>query len=539
MEHSIVFNGFFMERFAPLLLNFWREACRHSEIGEAVAAAAPALFQRLPVNLVLIRRFEAERGFVETIAAGQCRPCPAPLHHRSELIPADFDRLLAWCRRGELLHADARRLDELPRGALPDDLGGETLVGPLIGEHGAVGLAAFVTHEPRRFHERHVEIVRHLLEPFSVWIENDRRQRELRVLREAVEAENRSLLSKLGRAGLSDTIVGAQTGLRDAMQRVEQVARTDVPVLILGESGSGKEVVARAIHERSQRSKGPFLRVNCGAISPELIDSELFGHEKGSFTGAASMRKGWFERADGGTLLLDECGELTPGAQVRLLRVLQDGAFERVGGEQQVTVDVRIIAATHRDLESMTRDGSFRHDLWYRLSVFPLRLPALRERRSDIAAMAAHFAQRSTLRLGMPPVPLTPADLELLTSYSWPGNVRELAAVIERAVILGDGKRIEVAKALGSQPVRVGPVAERPPGDVIAPPALTEMRADFPSLDDAMARHIESALARTHGRIEGPFGAARILQINPHTLRGRMRSLGLDWKRFRSNARSS
>jgi hydrogenase-4 transcriptional activator len=526
-----------MERFAPFLLSVWREACRHIEIGEAVAQSAPTLFQRTPINLILIRRFDHERHTLETIATGQCRPCHAPEHHRHTLSELQFENLLVWCRRKTLLHGDARRLDELPAGSLPEDLEGELIVGPLNAESGPVGIAIFATQAPRHFQERHLEIVQHLLEPFTVWIENDRRQREMRVLREAVEADNRTLLSKLGRAGITDKIVGENTGLREAMQRVEQVARTDVPVLILGESGSGKEVVARAIHERSNRVKGPFLRVNCGAISPELIDSELFGHEKGSFTGASGLRKGWFERADGGTLLLDECGELTPGAQVRLLRVLQDGTFERVGGESQVTVNVRIIAATHRNLEAMTVDGTFRHDLWYRLSVFPLRLPALRERKADIASMAAHFAQRSAQRLGMPHLQLERDDIERLIAYPWPGNVRELAAVIERAVILGEGRRIDVAKALGNQPAAPerlpSPAAEPSPtmSPVLPPPDLNGGK--FATLDEAMAQHIEAALVRTHGRIEGPFGAARILRINPHTLRGRMRNLGLDWQRFR------
>jgi transcriptional regulator with GAF, ATPase, and Fis domain len=519
-----------MERFAPLLLNVWREACRHIEIGEAVAQTAPELFQRLPIDLVVVRRFDVERHMVETIAVGQCRSCELPRTRRHELTAGGLIQLLDWARSGTVLDVDVARQRELPMGALPGDLDARALVGPLHGAHGPIGLVLFATHPPRHFQPRHEEIVRQLLEPFAVWVENDRRQHELNVLREAVEAENQSLRTKLGKVGLAETIVGAQSGLREVMQRVEQVAKTDVPVLILGESGSGKEVVARAIHERSPRAKGPFLRVNCGAIAPELIDSELFGHEKGSFTGAAGQRKGWFERADGGTLLLDECGELTPGAQVRLLRVLQDGAFERVGGETQVTVDVRIIAATHRNLEAMTAEGSFRHDLWYRLSVFPLRLPSLRERRSDIPAMAAHFAQRSAQRLGMPPLSLSPNDLQLLTAYPWPGNVRELAAVIERAVILGEGKHIDVAKALGN-PV---PAAAPEPATISIAVHAAATNGEFPSLDDAMARHIEAALLQTHGRIEGPFGAARILRINPHTLRGRMRSLGLDWRRFRT-----
>ena len=233
-------------------------------------------------------------------------------------------------------------------------------------------------------------------------MENDRRLRELTALREKVEADNRSLLTKLGRNDLSDAIVGVESGLRAVMDRVSLVARADIPVFILGETGSGKEVVARAIHKQSRRENGPFMRVNCGAIPPELVDSELFGHERGSFTGATALRKGWFERADRGTLFLDECGELPPAAQVRLLRILQDGTFERVGGEKQIHVDVRVVAATHRNLQAMVGEGTFREDLWYRLAVFPIHLPPLRDRPEDIPALAAHFALRAAKRFGLP-----------------------------------------------------------------------------------------------------------------------------------------
>ena len=199
---------------------------------------------------------------------------------------------------------------------------------------------------------------------------------------------------------MTDAIVGADAGLREVMERIDQVAPTDVPVLILGETGSGKEVLARAIHQRSRRGAGPVVRVNCGALPPGLIDSELFGHERGSFTGATSVRKGWFERADGGTLFLDEVAELPLDAQVRLLRILQDGTFERVGGHKSLKVDVRIVAATHRDLRAMVSQGTFREDLWYRISVFPVDLPPLRERIEDIPPLAAHFASRAGKRLG-------------------------------------------------------------------------------------------------------------------------------------------
>src|SRR5262249_22747206 len=218
--------------------------------------------------------------------------------------------------------------------------------------------------------------------------------------------------------------------------------------------------------------------------------SELFGHEKGSFTGAANIRKGWFERADGGTLFLDECGELPLAAQVRLLRILQDGTFERVGGERQLTVDVRIVAATHRDLHALVASGRFREDLWYRVAVFPIRLPPLRDRQEDIPSLAAHFALRAANRLGTLPLVPSPADIRLLLAYRWPGNVRELAAVIERAAILGDGKRLEVAQALGGAAV---PASPRPP-EVLIHSAPPDASAGVGTLDAAMVQHIEAAL---------------------------------------------
>jgi hydrogenase-4 transcriptional activator len=259
-----------------------------------------------------------------------------------------------------------------------------------------------------------------------------------------------------------------------------------------------------------------------------LIDSHLFGHERGSFSGAENLRKGWFERANGGTLFLDEIGDLPLQAQVRLLRVLQDGTFERVGGQRSLAVDVRIIAATHRDLRSMVAERQFREDLWYRIAVFPILIPPLRERQEDIPTLAAHFALRATKRLGA--LPLTPDREEngLLMSYDWPGNVRELSAVMERAVILGNGRTLEIGKALGLESPR--PAEKRPPTALPLPG-----EAPMVSLNCAIATHIEQALSMTGGRIEGKRGAARLLEINPHTLRAKIRRLGIDWKQFRTD----
>jgi transcriptional regulator with GAF, ATPase, and Fis domain len=522
-----------MERFAPLLLDVWREVCRHIRIGESLARVAPILARRLPADLILVRTLEPARSCVETVAVGECRAGgPQPNRAKTECSSVDLERLLVWCHRGEVVRLPVRSAQRRLPGLLPGGLEGEILAGPLNAEDGHAGVLLAAARSPQAFRDEHQELLTALLEPFTVALENDRRLHELSSLREAVEADNRSLLSRLERHDISDSIVGAETGLRPVMEQIELVARSDTPVLILGETGSGKEVVARAIHNRSRRAPGPFVRVNCGAIPPDLVDSELFGHERGSFTGAVADRKGWFERADGGTLFLDECGELPLAAQVRLLRVLQDGMLERVGGEKPMHVDVRIVAATHRDLQSWVADGRFREDLWYRLAVFPIKLPPLRDRPSDIPPLAAHFALRAAKRLGMPPLVPSGSDVSLLVSYGWPGNVRELAAVIERAAILGGGERLDVARALGSAPVRSA--AAGAPSLSAAPPAMP-VDDPLPTLDAAMARHIEEALRRTRGRIEGPQGAAALLDINPHTLRARMRKLGVRWAGFRAS----
>jgi hydrogenase-4 transcriptional activator len=332
------------------------------------------------------------------------------------------------------------------------------------------------------------------------------------------------------RAG-EERLIGRDTGLAAVMTRARMVSRSSAPVLLFGETGTGKEIIARAVHEHSSFRTGPFRRVNCGAIAPELIDSELFGHEPGAFTGAVSRRKGWFEQADGGTLFLDEVGELAPAAQVRLLRVVQDGEVVRVGGERPIRVSVRIVAATHRDLPALVESQTFREDLYYRLAVFPIVIPPLRDRPTDIRAFAEYFAERAADRFGLRPVAVDDDDVRLLAEYRWPGNVREMAAVMDRAVLIGQGRELNVAAALG-QSTRASAAPAAAAGDAVRPAAIEP-------LDIVIRRHIEAALHETHGRVEGPYGAARLLRINPHTLRARMRKLAIDWRRFRASTAAS
>ncbi len=524
-NHRSLLNVTDMSGPAALANEIWKDACQHLELADAVLPIFVRLGAQLPIGELVVRELDLPRRTLETIAvAPSAGDEPAPPSHR-ELGADELDVILAWSRSGALEHAAASVLRRRLPGLLPDGAEGDVLVGPLASPEGPRGVLVLVARRGKRFDASHEGLARALLEPFAAALANDRRVRALSAVREAAEAERTALLSRFGRTELGDTIIGAGAGLRPVLERVGLVAGLDVPVLVLGETGSGKEVVARAIHARSRRASGPFLRVNCGAIPAGLIDSELFGHERGSFTGALAERRGWFERADRGTLFLDEIGELPAEAQVRLLRVLQDHTLERVGGHRPIPVDVRIVAATHRDLQALIAEGRFREDLWYRIAVFPIHLPPLRDRVEDISALANHFALRAATRFGTPPRLPTPEDLELLASYPWPGNVRELIAVVERAAILGSGARLEVNTALG--------VAPGAPGGAVTRPEAVSTAESFPSLDRAMARHIEAALARTRGKIEGPGGAAELLDINPHTLRARMRRLGVDRRRHR------
>lgn len=521
-----------MEHFKEIMLSVWREVCRHIEIDESATAIAEMLTPLMPIDRLIVRRIDKQSSHVETLA--NCLG-PGDERHSDGLATwaaGDIKQLMRWCRQGELkLRGANTKTKHIAFAAVSSSLEGDVLIGPLVSEHETLGLLLLRAKSPHRFTAAHERICQALLEPFAAALENDYRLRELNALREAAESDKRSLLTRLGREDLSETIVGAERGLRLVMERLSLMIRSDVPVLILGETGSGKEVIARAIHNRSQRAGGPFIRVNCGAIPPELVDSDLFGHEKGSFTGATSNRRGWFERADGGTLFLDEIGELPPAAQVRLLRVLQDGVFERVGGEASVKVDVRVVAATHRDLAAMVQEGDFREDLWYRIAVFPVVLPPLRERREDIPALAEHFAHRAATHFGLKPQIPSSEDLALLAVYHWPGNVRELASVMDRAAILGDGERLEITKALGGYAAAAASMKTK---DSSRQPASMNSVTTIIALDAVMKRHIETALAATRGRVEGAHGAAALLKINPHTLRARMRKLRIDWSGFRA-----
>ena len=311
-----------------------------------------------------------------------------------------------------------------------------------------------------------------------------------------------------------DEIVGQSLAIRQVLARVAQVAPTDAAVLLLGETGTGKELLARALHQRSPRSSRAFVRLNCAAIPPTLIESELFGHEKGAFTGAVAPRAGRFEAAHGGTLFLDEIGELGVDVQAKLLRVLQDGSFERVGSTRTIRADVRIVAATNRDLDRAMAEGRFREDLYYRLNVFPIRLPPLRERRDDVPLLVWSIINRRQGELGRHIDEVPTRVMRALQAYDWPGNVRELENLVERALILSSGPTLRVEEFAGG--VRL-PRAAEPPS---APSPLR-------TLDDVEREHIRTVLERSGWRVNGEGNAADVLGLHPNTLRFRMKKLGV------------
>jgi transcriptional regulator with GAF, ATPase, and Fis domain len=365
------------------------------------------------------------------------------------------------------------------------------------------------------YNQTHVQIIHAINQPFAIALSNALRYRELEQHHKALQKETTHIHE--------NQMIGSDSGLQEVKHMIEDVAPTDSPVVLLGNTGTGKEVAALEIHKLSARCTGPMISLNCGAVPETLIDSELFGHEKGSFTGAVESRPGKFERAHKGTLFLDEVGELPVPAQAKLLRVLQTGEFERVGGSQNLKCDVRIIAATNRNIPERIQKKKFRSDLWYRLNVFPISIPDLKYHKQDIPAMLDYFITKKCREMNIPIKPgLSPGAMDRLLEYDWPGNVRELQNLVERALILSKGSPLSFSEL-------------KLEGDFSSGFKSREFResdwpvkkSSFDTLNQAMANHIKGVLTHTWGKISGPGGAAEILDIHPNTLRNRMIKLGI------------
>jgi len=511
---------------------FFREItlklCGHLEIEEGLHACIKYLSKYLPADYIYLEKYEEDLGAMRYIARansekGDRMSVLVPMSTEAKAQAAedledinDISKSVFIINNSEE-HPIARdllkALDHPPSSILGIMLviGGEFA--------GAVILAAEgVGH----FNKQHAKLFGDLKEPFFVAMSNALKHREVLKLKDMLADDNRYLHSELHRMA-GDEIVGSNFGLKQVMNRAQQVASMDSPVLILGETGTGKDMIAHAIHNSSGRSSGPFVSINCGAIPDSLIDSELFGHEKGAFTGALSKKRGRFERANKGTIFLDEIGELPAAAQVRLLRVLQSREIERVGGVETISLDIRVIAATNRNLEEMVKNRKFREDLWFRLNVFPILVPPLRHRKSDIPSLVQHFIDRKAKELKIAVAPtLGSGAIDSLIAYDWPGNVRELENVIERAMILHRDNPLRFDD-LGLSPVE--PVN----------PAIIGPKDETMELDEMVKGHIQRVLTLTEGKIHGPGGAGEILGMNPDTLRSRMKKLGIPFRKKKKN----
>jgi transcriptional regulator with GAF, ATPase, and Fis domain len=509
---------------------FFREAtlriCGSLDLPQALSRAYDYLQQHIPLRAMLMLYYDPERAAGYAMASATAESGPQSADADTPLFAVDQDTLDRLRRQGASVAADQpvrvrnRPGDDLIYRAVQRFMERQgvrhfsLLMLRLDVQVDYQGVLWMTASGHDVYTEEHARRARILAEPFAIAMSNARRHRESLRLAQQLEEDNRAMHRELG--GLADTrVIGAEFGLREVMGLVRRVAPMNAPVLLQGATGTGKEVIANAIHMASPRRDCPLVRVQCGAVPDALLDSELFGHERGAFTGAFQAKRGRFERADGGTIFFDEIGELSLDAQVKLLRVLQDSTFEPLGGGKTLTVDVRVLAATNRDLEQLVSAGRFRADLWFRLNVFPIQLPPLNQRQEDIPALAQFFIDRKAREMGLATRPeLDEGATEHLVAYHWPGNVRELQNVIERALILCQGDRLAFPDLHASPPA----VAARVPAD---PPVSTL------SLDEATASHIRQVMRQTNGRIQGANGAAELLGVHPSTLRARLRKLGI------------
>lgn len=500
---------------------FYKEATKSLfcdlEMGAALQNVLSFLKEHIPADAISLTSSDEEENCL--INHVTTRPESWLFFPERIYMPSD-DRERAWREKSAMPKVTiVNDMDMLPVGdrrilklfMMPDTSFLRLSLG-WRGQH--MGSVLIFAEGKNRYTDEHVKKMELLVEPFSIAFANLLHYSQVQQFKRQLEEENDFLKSELF-GDLQLDIIGSDSGLHPVMQKVYQVAPTDSTVLLLGETGVGKELVANAVHQYSHRKDGPFIKLNCGAIPESLIDSELFGHERGAFTGALQRKLGRFERAHGGTIFLDEVGELPLSAQARLLRVIQNREIERVGGTKVISVDVRIIAATHQNLATMVRERTFREDLYYRLNVFPIDIPPLRERIEDLAELIEYFSRKKSqaLNIGRHFKPSV-EELEVMKQYHWPGNVRELENVIERALIT-DGKatpqfcgRLQVCQEDAA-------MAPRPE-----------------ALHDVIAGHITQVLKQTGGRIEGKNGAAEVLQMHPSTLRAKMRKLGIPFGRI-------
>ncbi|QTA87612.1 sigma-54 interaction domain-containing protein [Desulfonema magnum] len=505
--------------------HFFREAtlriCESLEIEKALHQCLLYIREFIPAEQMNFHVYHRDQGVVETVARATSKSGEA-MSVRSPL--AEEGRRQVVKQRSIRVRIIDRLGDDPVTGPVAEKLNASDLSGvvmDLVLEKTMLGVLSVFCTPGKKFDPGHIRLLYLLNKPFAIALTNSLRYRELMKLRDLLADDNRYLQDELQRL-TGEEVIGSDFGLKEVMEMVRRVAPLDSPVLLLGETGTGKEVIANAIHKSSLRKDGPLIKVNCGAIPETLMDSELFGYEKGAFTGALSRKRGRIERAHRGTLFLDEIGELPAEAQVRLLRVLQEKEIDRVGGTAPVKVDIRVIAATHRDLEGMADQKKFRADLYFRLGVFPILIPPLRERKTDIPALVQHFILKKSREMKRATVPSpAPNALDRLMAYHWPGNIRELENTVERSLILNPGDVLLFKE-----------VSARVKSAFTMRNVHNHMKTEESmELDAVMSGHIRRVLDMCGGRVEGERGAARVLNIHPSTLRKRMKKLGIPFGR--------
>lgn len=477
--------------------------CSSLHLDEAIESTMEYLEEVMPVTEMAITYYDYKKDKHRLIARGTANK--AKIENVVYQLPASALVQILQKDHSKIEIIDPRKDPVIASMFKTEKMGDKScMIVPLLIKEELLGMAIFFTHTENMFSKKDGELFKIVQRPIGMVVANCLEHLELEKIQRKTQAENIRLKKKFI---VPPKIIGKDGGLKDVFRMIEMVAPLNSPILLLGESGTGKDIIAKEIHSRSSRNGNPFIKINCDAISKEMADSVLFGHEKGAFPGAIKQHIGKYEKANHGTLMIDEIGDLPLDIQCKLLRVIEENEFERMGGTQKTESEVRLICTSNQNIQRLVQERKFREDLLYRINVFPVMIPPLRQRKEDIPDLVEYFMKCRMEEMGIYVTPeISEEDMKLLTDYDWPGNVRELQNIVERALIFRKGNQLSFK-------------------DIMDP---LSVRIDSLALDDTMSIVIKEALDKANGKISGAGGAAEILNINPSTLRSRMKKLGIE-----------